>query len=94
MQRIIAPDLDLIDLERAQKDSRDYASQLHVYTHGITSDPLTLCAIVFSALIHDVDHRGVSNIQLAKEDAKMALHYQNKSIAEQNSLDVSVSHSE
>ena len=50
MQRIVAPDLDVIDLERAKKNSRDFASQLHDYTHGITSDPLTLCAIVWSAL--------------------------------------------
>lgn len=59
-------------------------------TYGIlTSDPLTLFAIVFSALIHDVDHRGVSNIQLSKEAPELAKHYRNKSIAEQNSFDIS-----
>jgi 3'5'-cyclic nucleotide phosphodiesterase len=50
--------------------------------------PMVLFAIIFSALIHDVDHRGVSNVQLAKEDEEMAALYQNKSIAEQNSLDI------
>ena len=39
------------------------------YTRGITSDPLTQFAIVFSALIHDVDHTGVPNSQLVKETA-------------------------
>mmetsp|Transcript_14767 Transcript_14767/g.26491 ORF Transcript_14767/g.26491 Transcript_14767/m.26491 type:complete len:1228 (+) Transcript_14767:159-3842(+) len=59
-------------------------------TYGIlTSDPLTLFAIVFSALIHDVDHKGVSNMQLAKECPELATLYRNKSIAEQNSFDIS-----
>ncbi|KAG7348939.1 adenylate/guanylate cyclase with GAF and PAS/PAC sensor domain [Nitzschia inconspicua] len=59
-------------------------------TYGIlTSDPLTLFAIVFSALIHDVDHPGVSNGQLAQESPEVAEHYKNKSIAEQKSFDIS-----
>jgi 3'5'-cyclic nucleotide phosphodiesterase len=63
------------------------ASKIHDYTRGITSDPITILAILFSALVHDADHRGVSNIQLAKEDEHMAKLYRNKSVAEQNSLD-------
>lgn len=55
---------------------------------GITSDPLTQFAVLLSALIHDVDHRGVENPDLAKEDSAMAAQFQNKSIAEQNSLDI------
>ncbi|KAG7363120.1 3'5'-cyclic nucleotide phosphodiesterase [Nitzschia inconspicua] len=59
-------------------------------TYGIlTSDPLTLFAIVFSALIHDVDHPGVSNVQLAKESPEVAAYYKSKSIAEQKSFDIS-----
>ena len=58
------------------------------YTRGITSDPLTQFAIVFSALIHDVDHTGVPNSQLVKEKAHVATLYNNKSVAEQNSLDL------
>ena len=64
------------------------ASHLHDYTYGITSDPLTHFACVFSALIHDVDHPGVSNMQLCKEKDDMATMYQGKSVAEQNSVDV------
>jgi hypothetical protein len=33
-------------------------SHMDSYTTIITSDPLTQFAIVFSALIHDVDHTG------------------------------------
>jgi hypothetical protein len=83
--RIVAPaDIDENDL----KSTRGIASILHDYTHGINSDPLTLFAILFSALIHDTDHRGVSNVQLCKEEEAMAALYKNKSVAEQNSLDI------
>ena len=59
-------------------------------TYGIlTSDPVTLFAIIFSALIHDVDHKGISNVQLCKEAPELAEHYRHKSVAEQNSFDIS-----
>lgn len=61
----------------------------HIATYGIlTSDPLTLFAIVFSGLIHDVDHQGVSNMQLNQEQPELAKHYRHKSVAEQNSFDI------
>ncbi len=56
---------------------------------GITSDPLTHFAIVFSALIHDTDHKGVSNLQLSKEIPELGERYRFKSVAEQNSVDIS-----
>lgn len=56
---------------------------------GITSDPLTQFACAFSALIHDVDHRGVPNTQLIKENQQLGEHYKGRSVAEQNSLDLS-----
>ena len=62
---------------------------LHDHTYGITSDPMTQFACAFSALIHDVDHTGVSNAQLVKEGTDLALLYDNKSVAEQNSLVIS-----
>jgi hypothetical protein len=43
---------------------------------------------VFAALIHDVDHTGVPNAQLVKEKSNLADIYENKSVAEQNSVDV------
>lgn len=77
LNRIVSPNME----------KGDHKS-LHEYTHGLTSDPLVLMAIVWSGLIHDVDHRGVSNMQLAKEEPQMAQAYNNKSVAEQNSLDI------
>ncbi|CAB9528546.1 Receptor-type guanylate cyclase gcy [Seminavis robusta] len=88
LQRIISPDLDVAELELAEKNTEKFVSNLHDFTHGINSDPVARTAIIFSALIHDADHRGVSNAQLAREDEAMAEFYNKKSIAEQNSLDI------
>ena len=60
----------------------------HDHTYGITSDPLTQFACVFSALIHDADHQGVPNAQLVKEGAYVSKYYNGKSVAEQNSVDM------
>lgn len=57
--------------------------------YGITSDPLTQFACVIAALIHDVDHAGVPNPQLALERPDLASTYKNRSVAEQNSFDIS-----
>jgi 3'5'-cyclic nucleotide phosphodiesterase len=54
---------------------------------AVTLDPLTQFAIVIAALIHDVDHAGVSNSQLVIEHANAAKKYGGKSVAEQNSID-------
>ena len=56
------------------------------YIKDIASDALTQLAIVFSALVHDVDHTGVSNTQLVAEKSPVALRYENESVAENNSL--------
>jgi 3'5'-cyclic nucleotide phosphodiesterase len=57
-------------------------------TFGITSSPLNQFAIVFAALIHDLDHSGVSNARLVEEKHPLAVSYDGKSVAEQNSIDV------
>jgi 3'5'-cyclic nucleotide phosphodiesterase len=49
-------------------------------------NPQTKLAIVFAALVHDVDHAGVSNAQLVQERHYLAEMYGFKSVAEQNSL--------
>lgn len=78
LQRIASPDVKKKDCETEQ----DYFN----YTFGISSDPLTKFAIVFSALVHDVDHQGVPNGQLSKEKHSLAEMYDNKNILEQHSL--------
>jgi hypothetical protein len=50
-------------------------SSLHDHTYGITSGSLTQFACVFAALIH-VDHPGVPNAQLVKENATIAAAYE------------------
>eukprot|EP00980_Cylindrotheca_fusiformis_P019623 scaffold6818_cov95-Cylindrotheca_fusiformis.AAC.5 len=67
-------------------DSVDLA-ELAGHSYGITSDPLTQFTVVFSALIHDVDHPGVPNTQLVKEKSRWAQIYK-KSVAEQKSVDI------
>ncbi|CAB9517992.1 Receptor-type guanylate cyclase gcy [Seminavis robusta] len=59
--------------------------------YGINSDPLTQLACAFSALIHDVDHNGVSNAVLVEEGTELAAKYMGRSVAEQNSLDLAYS---
>jgi class 3 adenylate cyclase len=88
--RVVSPDITSLQGESVadQRARNQMAAQIHDFTHGLTSDPLASLALVFSGLIHDVDHIGVSNVQLAKEQPELAAHYRNKSVAEQNSLDI------
>lgn len=53
LSRIVAPS-DIFDNDWYENTNDDIASTLHDHTYGITSDPLTQFACVFSALIHDV----------------------------------------
>ena len=84
LSRIVTP-----DMEEDEEVHDDIEKTLHKYTYGITSDPLTQFACVFSALIHDVDHSGVPNTTLIKECPELASVYRDKSVAEQNSVDIS-----
>ena len=75
-------------LSRIMAPSLHDEEMKHDHTYGITSDPLTQFAVVLAALIHDVDHRGVPNEEPMKEDKCLSRVYHNKSVAEQNSVDV------
>jgi hypothetical protein len=90
LKRIVSPDIefDEDEMKACSQDKGAAMALLHDYTHGINSDPLTHFAIVFSGLVHDVDHRGISNMQLEKEEPALAEHFKHKSLAEQNSLDL------
>lgn len=87
MSRIVAPSDRVIQTTEDVQGVLE--STLHDHTYGITSDPLTQFACVFSALIHDVDHPGVPNAQLVKEKSPLVVKYKGKSVAEQNSVDLS-----
>jgi hypothetical protein len=92
LSRIVAPsDVNVNENDNKKNSTRALfvASTLHDHTYGITSDPLTQFACIFSALIHDVDHIGVPNTQLIKENTTIAALYKGKSVAEQNSVDLS-----
>ena len=86
LSRIVAPQDALLEGE----SGKGIASTLHDHTYGITSDPLTQFSCVLSALIHDADHAGVPNAALVKEGTQVAKQYNNKSVAEQNSVDLAV----
>ena len=60
-------------------------------TFGIATDPLIKFCLVYAALIHDVDHEGIPNRQLSRESHPLALLYNDKSAAEQNSLKIAFS---
>ena len=87
LNRIVAP--GSLDEKELQQDDENVFVSLHDHTYGITSDPLTQFACIFSALIHDVQHSGLPNCQLVKENTYLAQVYKNQSVAEQNSVDVS-----
>ena len=80
--------LQRISTRDVEKDEKITKKSYFDYTYGISSDPLTKFAIAFSALVHDADHPGVPNAQLGKENPELAVLYKNKSLAEQNSVDL------
>jgi len=61
---------------------------LNRYTTDLSNDPLAQFAVVYSALIHDVDHTGASNSQLIKENDWMAIEYNGKSPAENHAINL------
>jgi hypothetical protein len=86
LARVVTP--ETIDYKDMSYKIKAASSDLHEYTYGITSDPLTQFAVAFAALIHDVDHTGVPNVQLVKEGDELAKTYHNKSVAEQHSINL------
>jgi hypothetical protein len=84
LSRIVTPDLDP---EVRAKGQTHVLGLIHDRTYGISSDALAQFAVVLSALCHDVDHQGVPNFILAKENEALATKYNSRSVAEQNSVD-------
>jgi class 3 adenylate cyclase len=91
MKRIMSPE----GIECSFDDTADVTEQqtlrarrIHEITYGLSSDPLALFSVVFSALIHDVDHTGLTNKELVDMRAPVAQVYREKCVAEQNSVAV------
>jgi len=83
MRRIVTP-IDHVDGSSKPFNAREF----HASTFGISADPLTQFAVVFAALIHDVDHTGLSNATLVEGKFDVARNFNSKSVAEQNSVAV------
>lgn len=90
IKRIISPDDVNYKMDDRGGNGGTIASDLHYSTFGIASDPLTQFTVVFAALVHDVDHIGLPNSQLVKEEADIAIKYSNKSVAEQHSINLAL----
>lgn len=60
-------------------------------TYGLRNDGILLMAQIFAALIHDVEHQGIPNRQLSQEKDRLAVLYNDQSIAENWSLYVAFS---
>jgi class 3 adenylate cyclase len=91
MKRIMSPegiDWDLEGITDENERHIEIARQVHNVTYGMSSDPLMQFSVVFSALIHDVDHTGLTNKELIDVKAPLAEVYRAKCIAEQNSVNV------
>ena len=74
LKRIVLTD----EMDHLESQHHITALDLHDYTFGIATDPLTQFALIFCALIHDVDHPGVTNGVLIKENTPLAKFYKNK----------------
>jgi len=80
--------IDMLD-ERGSGSSKK--GRVRSTTFGIANDAFAKFAVVFSALIHDVEHQGVPNRQLCIEGDALAILYNDKSVAEQHSIHVGFS---
>ena len=68
------------------KEGGTKAATLHDNTYGITSDAICQFAVILAALIHDVDHRGVANNILIKEQPDLGKRYKNKRYVRQSAF--------
>ncbi|KAL9179241.1 hypothetical protein ACHAXT_008531 [Thalassiosira profunda] len=69
-------------------DNEEDIASVAARTFGISADPLAQFVVVFSSLVHDVDHQGVPNAQLVKEHDPLATQFNNSSVAEKRSITV------
>jgi 3'5'-cyclic nucleotide phosphodiesterase/Adenylate and Guanylate cyclase catalytic domain len=66
-----------------------YESHFFSFTGSkIQLDPIAQFALLFAALIHNVDHTGHTNQQLIQQDSPLGIQYRNRCVTEQNSFTV------
>jgi len=70
------------------KASSETLRQIDRATFGISSDGMLQFASVFSSLVHDIGHTGLTNKELIDAKVPLAGAYRNQSVAEQNSVDL------
>lgn len=71
------------------QNASDKPKEVYEETFGLSDDPLAQFAMVFSALIHDIDRTGgVSNGQLVQENSALAKKYNGRCIWEQHAVDL------
>jgi hypothetical protein len=71
------------------QNARDTPKEVYDETFGLSDDPLAQFALVFAALIHDIDRDGgVSNAQLVRENSDLAEKYKGRCIWEQHAVDL------
>jgi len=77
MNRIVTVDDDGFNTASIEdKDNMNkVAEHIHQSTFGIASDPLAQFAIIVSALIHDVEHTGLTNKELVEEGSPLSIQY-------------------
>ena len=72
----------------AFEDEEEDIASVAARTFGISADPLAQFVVVFSSLVHDVDHQGVPNAQLVKENDPLCAEFDNRSVAEKHSITI------
>mmetsp|Transcript_12061 Transcript_12061/g.27486 ORF Transcript_12061/g.27486 Transcript_12061/m.27486 type:complete len:1731 (+) Transcript_12061:313-5505(+) len=70
------------------EDDEEDVARVAARTFGISADPLAQFVVVFSSLVHDVEHQGVPNAILVKEKDPLAIKYENRSVAEKRSINI------
>jgi hypothetical protein len=84
MNKVCFSDINM-DLET---QGENHGVRCFFSSFGICYDPLVQLAVVFAALVHDVDHTGVPNVVRMEENPELATKYKGKSLAENNSIDL------
>jgi hypothetical protein len=67
--------IDLMLSKSKKKNHKGPVPPLPPPTFGLRNDPLALLALIFAALIHDVEHQGIPNRQLSLENDRLAILY-------------------